>query len=250
MATITDDYFTDTDIKRMQRMVKKINAIEAVDAIDRDKQAAAYVELDEFTPVEQAYVIRELDKLASERYPIIEPEGGFYVPPKPEPAPAPVAVTPRVERKRREKINDGEVKLLGEAILSILKDAKNGMTKGEIVKNLGGEAPKASVWNKAIASIDSKIQSVGKKRGTRYALAGKKVTIKRLMPQDDVVTGAKAQILDALREIDAPAGRSQVFETIGRVIPQDVWMMAVAALIDEGRVTKTGVKRGAKYEVK
>lgn len=246
----TDIYFDAATTRRLDKMVKRIDAIEAADSVDRAAQNEAYLALDEFTPSEQEYVGLALDKLAADRNKAVEPEGGWYVVPKPErrvEAPRPVVSTE--PRQTRTRVNDGDVNLLAEAILSVI-GAKDALTKGEVLKRVGGEAPKASVWNKAIASLleNNKVQVNGKKRGARYSLFGKKVTIKRLMPEDDAVIVAKSKICKALDKIGEPAGRAKIFETMGEVIPQDVWMMAVTELEKtDGKIVKTGIKRGAKY---
>lgn len=251
MTDTIDIQFDRETQKRIERMVKKIDAVESKQPVDREAQAALYDELeDKFSRMEQAVVTRQLDRLAEQRYQPVEPEDGWYVPPKPEPV-APVKIeVAHTPRRTRIKVSTGEVDLLAEAILATLRD-RDALTKGEILKAIGGETPKPVAWNKAIASLieSKKIQTIGKKRGTRYALYGKKVTVKKLTPQAPEVISVKAAVIGILKSAGSPLSRSDVFQVTGP-IQQEIWLMAMRELEAEGKVIKTGNKRGTKYEAK
>lgn len=160
-----------------------------------------------------------------------------------------VTPRPRREKRTRAEINDKEVRHTADCIVELVGDGV--MSKGEIMREFGDAAPRVSLWNKAIALlIESKeLQINGQKKGARYSKYGKAVTIKRLLPESDEVTEAKAEVLKMLTKFKGtgPLGRSEIFTHTG-TIDQPVWIMAVKELIAEGKVVQTGIKRGAKYE--
>jgi hypothetical protein len=129
--------------------------------------------------------------------------------------------------------------------INVVKDKKVA-TKSDVVSILG--EIKASEWNKIVkaALATGEIESHGVRRGTKYTVPGFKV--EKVAPKDDVKVQEYAKIVfDAMTVTDGPVARAHILSTY----PTDnaTYQAAMKFLVTEGKVVKTGAKRGTRYHV-
>lgn len=135
---------------------------------------------------------------------------------------------------------------LVEQLTSIVKKLKV-TTRGEMIKELGYE-PTASAWSKAVDAMlrGGEIVMTGKRRGTKYSVAG--ATVERVAPVVDTNVAEYAEtVLAFMKNGGENFSRAQI--TTELPIDNGTYQAAMRLLVESKKVIKTGAKRGTRYNV-